>query len=60
MRVSTGPRPIFIDNAQLAFLNFNAFFENTMFHDVAHGLGIKNIVCEGRAMLSHAPLCFTN
>ena len=27
---------------QLPFLNFNAFFENTMFHEVAHGLGIKN------------------
>ena len=29
---------------QLAFLNFNAFFENTMFHEVAHGLGIKNTI----------------
>ncbi|MEP6507638.1 MAG: Zn-dependent hydrolase [Gemmatimonadales bacterium] len=27
---------------QLSLLNFNAFFENTMFHEVAHGLGIKN------------------
>ena len=27
---------------QLPMLNFNAFFENTMFHEVAHGLGIKN------------------
>lgn len=27
---------------QLPLLNFNAFFENTMFHEVAHGLGIKN------------------
>ena len=26
---------------QLPMLNFNAFFENTMFHEVAHGLGIK-------------------
>lgn len=29
---------------QLPFLNFNAFFENTMFHEVAHGLGIKNTI----------------
>lgn len=29
---------------QLALLNFNAFFENTMFHEVAHGLGIKNTI----------------
>jgi len=33
-----------IDADQLAFLNFNAFFENTMFHEVAHGLGIKNTI----------------
>jgi len=33
-----------IDETQLAFLNFNAFFENTMFHEVAHGLGIKNTI----------------
>ncbi len=33
-----------IDSDQLPFLNFNAFFENTMFHEVAHGLGIKNTI----------------
>lgn len=33
-----------IDPDQLAMLNFNAFFENTMFHEVAHGLGIKNTI----------------
>ena len=33
-----------LDGDQLAFLNFNAFFENTMFHEVAHGLGIKNTI----------------
>jgi len=31
-----------LDADQLAFLTFDAFFENTMFHEVAHGLGIKN------------------
>jgi len=31
-----------IADDQLPLLNFNAFFENTMFHEVAHGLGIKN------------------
>lgn len=25
-------------------VTFNAFFENTMFHEVAHGLGIKNTI----------------
>ncbi len=33
-----------VDADQLAVLNFNAFFENTMFHEVAHGLGIKNTI----------------
>ncbi len=27
---------------QLPLIRFDAFFENTMFHEVAHGLGIKN------------------
>lgn len=29
---------------QQQFLTFDAFFENTMFHEVAHGLGIKNTI----------------
>jgi hypothetical protein len=29
---------------QGANITFNAFFENTMFHEVAHGLGIKNTI----------------
>jgi hypothetical protein len=29
---------------QVGNLTFDAFFENTMFHEVAHGLGIKNVV----------------
>jgi hypothetical protein len=33
-----------IDDDQVKLLNFNAFFENTMFHEVAHGLGIKNTI----------------
>lgn len=27
--------------SQVKFINFDAFFENTMFHEVAHGLGIN-------------------
>ena len=27
---------------QLPYVNFDAFFENVMFHEVAHGLGIAN------------------
>jgi hypothetical protein len=33
-----------VDPDQFAILNFTAFFENTMFHEVAHGLGIKNTI----------------
>jgi hypothetical protein len=29
---------------QVGNLTFDAFFENTMFHEVAHGLGIKNVI----------------
>ena len=29
---------------QLPHVTFDAFFQNTMFHEVAHGLGIKNTV----------------
>ena len=29
---------------QLRHVTFDAFFQNTMFHEVAHGLGIKNTV----------------
>ena len=33
-----------IDSAQRQYINFDAFFANTMFHEVAHGLGIKNTI----------------
>lgn len=33
---------ILIDPSQQKHITFDAFFENTMFHEVAHGLGIKN------------------
>lgn len=29
---------------QQKYVNFNSFFNNVMFHEVAHGLGIKNLV----------------
>ncbi len=35
---------------QREYLSFDAFFENTMFHEVAHGLGIKNTVTGGRTV----------
>jgi hypothetical protein len=35
---------ILIDESQRQHVNFDSFFANTMFHEVAHGLGIKNTV----------------
>ncbi len=33
-----------IDEEQKQYITFDAFFANTMFHEVAHGLGIKNTI----------------
>jgi hypothetical protein len=33
-----------IDPSQLSSINFDAFFANVMFHEVAHGLGIKTTI----------------
>ncbi|NND34830.1 MAG: Zn-dependent hydrolase [Saprospiraceae bacterium] len=33
-----------IDPEQRPYISFEAFFGNTMFHEVAHGLGIKNTI----------------
>jgi len=33
-----------IDPSQLKNVKFDAFFNNVMFHEVAHGLGIKNTI----------------
>ena len=35
---------VLITPAQRKHVTFNAFFNNTMFHEVAHGLGIKNTI----------------
>jgi hypothetical protein len=35
---------ILIDDSQRQYISFDAFFANTMFHEVAHGLGIKNTI----------------
>ena len=38
---------------QVANVTFDAFFQNTMFHEVAHGLGIKNTL-DGKGTVSEA------
>lgn len=42
-----------IDKDQLQYINFDAFFANVMFHEVAHGLGIKKTV-DGKGFVKEA------
>ncbi len=35
---------LLIDPAQRQYVTFTAFFENTMFHEVGHAMGIKNTI----------------
>ncbi len=44
---------ILIANEQRKHITFNAFFSNTMFHEVAHGLGIKETI-NGKGMVREA------
>lgn len=39
---------------QRPHVTFDAFFANTMFHEVAHGLGIKNVIAEGGGTVREA------
>ncbi|HBE41795.1 MAG TPA: Zn-dependent hydrolase [Bacteroidales bacterium] len=42
-----------IDESQRKHITFDAFFENTTFHEVAHGMGIKNTI-NGRGTVREA------
>ena len=44
-----------IDDSQRQHISFDAFFANTMFHEVAHGLGIKNTI-DGESTVRQALL----
>lgn len=46
---------VLIDEAQREHITFDAFFANTMFHEVAHGLGIKNTI-NGKGTVQKAML----
>ncbi len=46
---------LLIDEAQRKQVTFDAFFSNVMFHEVAHGLGIKNTI-NGRGTVREALL----
>ena len=42
-----------IDESQRQHITFDAFFENTTFHEVAHGMGVKNTI-NGRGTVREA------
>ena len=44
---------LLIDETQRQHITFDAFFSNVMFHEVAHGLGIKNTL-DGSGTVQHA------
>jgi hypothetical protein len=44
---------VLIDEDQRSHVTFDAFFANTMFHEVAHGLGVKNTI-NGRGTVREA------
>ncbi|MCI0517148.1 MAG: hypothetical protein L0Y45_04865, partial [Woeseiaceae bacterium] len=46
---------VLIDSSQRRHVDFDSFFANTMFHEVAHGLGIKNTV-DGKGTVREALL----
>ncbi len=46
---------VLIDETQREHITFDAFFSNTMFHEVAHGLGIKNTI-DGTGTVQNAML----
>ena len=46
---------VLIDELQRSHVSFDAFFANTMLHEVAHGLGIKNTI-DGRGTVREALL----
>ena len=49
-RMVTPISKLLICDDQLDNVNFNAFFSNVCFHEVAHGLGIKETVTKGESM----------
>ncbi len=44
---------VLIDESQRRHVTFDAFFSNTMFHEIAHGLGIKTTI-DGRRSVQNA------
>ncbi|RLD62027.1 MAG: Zn-dependent hydrolase [Bacteroidetes bacterium] len=44
---------VLISEDQRKHITFDAFFSNTMFHEVAHGMGIKNTI-DGSGTVRHA------
>jgi hypothetical protein len=41
---------VLVDESQRGYVSFDAFFANVMFHEVAHGLGVKYTITGGDAV----------
>jgi hypothetical protein len=52
-RIMTPIAEALVAEDQLGHVKFDAFFANTMFHEVAHGLGVKNTI-DGRGTVRSA------
>lgn len=52
-KIMVGIAEELIDEDQQQYVVFDAFFGNTMFHEVAHGLGVKNTI-NGRGTVREA------
>ncbi|MDE2795049.1 MAG: Zn-dependent hydrolase [Gemmatimonadota bacterium] len=52
-KIMVGIAEELIDEDQRQYVVFDAFFGNTMFHEVAHGLGVKNTI-NGRGTVREA------
>jgi len=56
-------RPIaelLIDPEQQKHVKFDAFFENTMFHEVAHGLGLGKTIKGNQTVRDALKECYTS
>lgn len=49
-----------INPEQIKHVNFDAFFENTMFHEVAHGLGVNYTIKDKRPVRDVLADCYTS
>ena len=54
-KILTPIADVLVDDSQRQHVSFDAFFANIMFHEVAHGLGVKNTI-DGKGTVREALL----